>query len=188
MGLLNLFRKPKGDEPFPRFTYHPDPVATGAVRSSNATCLCCGRARGFVYNGSPYAPRDDLYDVVCPWCIADGSAAKKYQAEFVQASEDELPPAIHRRLFERTPGYESWQGEFWLCHHDDACEFHGDATRADLNALTGPEEALFLQENPFIEDWWPDMKANHDPNASSIGVYKFRCRHCGLTRLGVDMS
>lgn len=188
MGLLDLFRKPQGDEPFPRFTYHPDPIATGAVKSSNATCLCCGRARGFVYNGSPYARRDDLHDVICPWCIADGSAARNFRATFISDSEVELPAAKRRELFEQTPGYESWQGEHWLCHHGDGCEFLGDATRADLNALTEPEEALFLRENPFIEDWWPDMKANHDPNASSVGVYKFRCRHCGLTRLGVDMS
>ena len=188
MGLLDLFRKPKGDEPFPRFTYHPDPVATGAVKASDATCLCCRRPRGFVYDGSPYSRRDDLDDAVCPWCIADGSAARTFGATFVQNSEDELKPAIRRRLFERTPGYESWQGEFWLCHHDDACEFHGDATREDLNALTEAEETLFLEENDFLQDDWTDIKADHDAKASSLGIYKFRCRHCGLTRLGVDMS
>jgi uncharacterized protein len=188
MGLLDLFRKPRGEEPFPRFPYHPDPVATGAVRASDANCLCCSRPRGFVYDGSPYSRRDDLDNAICPWCIADGSAARKFDATFVQHSEDDLKPMIRRQLFERTPGYESWQGEFWLCHHGDACEFHGDATREDLNALTDAEEASFLEENPFVNDWWQDMKAAHDPKASSIGVYRFRCRHCGLTRLGVDMS
>ncbi len=181
MGVFDLFRKPRGDERFPRFTYHPDPVATGAVKASDATCRCCDRARGFVYNGSPYSSRDDLENAICPWCIADGWAAKRFRAEFVSATEDELPAAIHHRLFERTPGYESWQGEFWLCHH-------GDATRDDLNALTAAEEAAFLAENDFIAADWPAMKAGHDPKASSVGVYRFRCRHCGMTRLGLDMS
>lgn len=188
MGLFDRFRKPKADEAFPHFPYHPDPIATGAVKAGDATCLCCGRARGFVYNGSPYAQRDDLRDAICPWCIADGSAARKFKATFIQDSEDELKPAVQRRLFERTPGYVSWQGEFWLCCHDDACEFHGDATREDLNALTEAEETRFLEENPFVGDYWAEMKAEHDPEASDLGVYRFRCRRCGQTRLGVDMS
>jgi hypothetical protein len=188
MGLLDIFRRSKGDEPFPRFTYHPDPLATGAVKVSDAPCMCCNRSRGFVYRGSPYSRRNDLDDAICPWCIADGSAARAFDASFVEDSEEELKPAVQRQLFERTPGYESWQGEFWLCHHDDACEFHGDATREDLNALTEEEETLFLAQNEFVQDYWTDLKADHDRRASSIGIYKFRCRHCGITRLGVDMS
>lgn len=188
MGLFDLFRKKGGDEGFPHFPYHPAPIATGAVKASDAVCRRCGHARGFIYSGAPYSRRDDLQDAICPWCIADGSAARTFKASFISTSEDELPPGPHRELYERTPGYASWQGEFWLCHHDDACEFHGDATREDLNALTGAEEALFLQENPFVEDYWADMKANHDPETSALGVYRFRCRHCGLTRLGVDMT
>jgi uncharacterized protein CbrC (UPF0167 family) len=75
----------------------------------------------------------------------------------------------------------------WLCHHGDACEFHGDATREDLNALTRAEEAAFLRENEFLIEEWPDLKASHDPKGSSIGLYKFRCRKCGFIRLGVDL-
>jgi uncharacterized protein CbrC (UPF0167 family) len=188
MGLFDRFRKPRSEDAFPRFKYHPDPLATGAVKASDATCLCCGRTRGFVYTHAPYSRRDDLEGAVCPWCIADGSAARKFQARFVPDAEDELPAAAGRELFERTPGYLSWQGENWLCHHGDACEFHGDATHEDFNALTETEEALFLEENDFLGDWWADMKIKHDNRASDVGVYRFRCRHCGLTRLGVDMS
>jgi len=189
MGWFDWVRKPQQDDATPpRFRYHPDPLATGAITLSDAVCACCGRARGFVYNGAPYSRQRDLGNRVCPWCIADGSAASRYKATFVSVSEIDLPADKRRELFERTPGYESWQGENWLCHHNDACEFHGDATREDLNALTEAEETLFLRENDFIEDDWADMKASHDPKASSYGVYKFRCRHCGLTRLGVDMS
>lgn len=192
MGLFDIFRRAGRDDrdggALPRFPYHPDPIATGAIKASEAACACCGRARGYVYNGGPYSIRDDLDDRICPWCIADGSAARTLDATFVQSTEESLPRGVETRLFERTPGYESWQGERWLVHHGDACEFHGDATLADLNALTAAEEAAFLRENDFLADEWPDLKVNHDPQASSLGIYKFRCRRCGTIRLGVDMS
>lgn len=189
MGLFDfLLRRGDDEGDLPRFVYHPEPLKTGAVKASDTVCACCGRARGYVYNGAPYSRLDDLQDRICPWCIADGSAARSLGASFVQNSEEPLPKRTEQRLFERTPGYESWQGEMWLVHHGDACEFHGDATRADLNALTPAEEAAFLRENDFLVDEWADLKARHDPQDSSLGIYKFRCRRCGMTRLGVDMS
>ena len=59
----------------PTFKYHPDPVATGNVVQSDTECVCCGKARGFIYAGPVYAIEE--YDhCICPWCIADGSAMK----------------------------------------------------------------------------------------------------------------
>lgn len=192
MGLFDIFRRRDRDEgddgALPRFAYHPDPLATGAVKVGNAVCACCDRARGYVYNGAPYSVRDDLDDRICPWCIADGSAARMFDATFVQDSDVPLQGRARSELFERTPGYESWQGERWLVHHGDACEFLGDATRADLNALTPAEEAAFLRENDFLIDEWTRLKADHTPKASSLGLYKFRCRRCRMIRLGVDSS
>jgi hypothetical protein len=60
-------------EPLPDFPYHPDPLATGSIEESPADCVSCGRARGFVYTGSVYAVEEA--EPLCPWCIADGSAA-----------------------------------------------------------------------------------------------------------------
>jgi hypothetical protein len=38
----------------PPFRYHPDPLATGAVKPSPIRCVCCGQQRGFVYVGPVY--------------------------------------------------------------------------------------------------------------------------------------
>jgi hypothetical protein len=62
------------------FRYHPDPVATGEVVASSEECSVCHIARGFVYVGPIYAI--DQVEGVCPWCIADGTAAAKLDAEF----------------------------------------------------------------------------------------------------------
>lgn len=192
MGWFDRFRRrddgaTSGDG-LPRFTYHPDPVSTGAIKASDAVCACCDRGRGYVYAGAPYGVRSDLDGRICPWCIADGSAARTLGVSFVQDTETSLPERIAAQIFERTPGYVSWQGEMWLVHHGDACIFLGDATREDLNALTPAEEAAFLRENDFLAEEWPDLKRDHDPADSSLGLYRFRCRRCGMIRIGVDMT
>jgi hypothetical protein len=65
----------------PDFPYHPDPITTGFVEASDTECIGCGKARGFIYTGPVYAV-DELVEVICPWCIADGTAATKLDAEF----------------------------------------------------------------------------------------------------------
>lgn len=57
----------------PAFRYHPDPLATGSVIRSDARCVCCGDARGYVYAGPVYAV-DEYENCLCPRCIAHGSA------------------------------------------------------------------------------------------------------------------
>jgi uncharacterized protein CbrC (UPF0167 family) len=64
----------------PKFKYHPDPVATGAIKPSEEVCECCNRARGYVYTSTIYA--EDEIQFICPWCIADGSAAQKFDGMF----------------------------------------------------------------------------------------------------------
>lgn len=169
----------------PRFTYHPDPIATGAVEVSDRTCMRCDQARGFVYSRTPYGRRDGV--VVCPWCVADGSAARDLGASFVQDVEDGAPDHVADELYHRTPGYESWQGEMWLTHCGDACEYRGDATREDLTALTPDEETAFLSDNDWPKAFWDALKTDYEPGGD-ISLYRFVCRHCGTTRLGVDMS
>jgi len=60
----------------PRFTYHPDPIATGGVVAADTPCVCCGESRGYVYAGPVYAEEEYGHEI-CPWCIADGSAHER---------------------------------------------------------------------------------------------------------------
>jgi hypothetical protein len=170
----------------PRFTYHPDPLATGSIVRTELSCACCGKARGFVYALAPYGEASGLVGRICPWCIADGSAARKFDATFVSRIEDGLEPAVRDEILTRTPGYASWQGELWLGHCGDACEYHGDPSAAQLANLSDAEIAGFLNENPLIEDW-PTFRESYDV-ARYPALYRFVCRHCGTTRLGMDFS
>lgn len=171
----------------PHFKYHPDPVATGAVAPSDVICGCCGLARGAIYTGVPYVDRADDDDIVfCPWCIADGSAAARFGASFVSHCEGELEEPAQTELFERTPGYESWQGETWLCHCGDACAFLGEMTGERFAALP---DAVFEREaaaQPCVEGW-RDNRAGYQ-RGTDMSVYEFRCRHCGEILLHSDAS
>ena len=111
----------------PEFPYHPDPVATGSVEASEATCRSCGCARGFVYTGPVYAV-EAVVESLCPWCIADGSAAEKFDAEFTDVgadAPDDVPADVIETIARRTPGFEGRQQEHWLYHCGDGAAFLG---------------------------------------------------------------
>ena len=110
----------------PHFIYYPDPLATGSfVEGEAKLCPSCGKESNIYYDLIPYCIEDIEY--LCPMCIANGQAAKKFDAEFIQDAEwqDELDPEKNQLLFCQTPGYSSWQGEYWLSCCQDYCAYLG---------------------------------------------------------------
>jgi uncharacterized protein CbrC (UPF0167 family) len=173
----------------PSFRYHPDPIATGSVVLSDTLCRCCGQARGYIYKASVYC-RELLRESLCPWCIADGSAAQKFDAVFSDAeplAQAGVPMATIKEVTERTPGYISWQQEVWLSCCGDACEFHGDAPKQELDALTGEPLASLFSECGIDRITWDKILKSYQPGGNPA-VYRFRCRHCGQVRYGFDCS
>jgi len=176
------------NEPLPTFRYHPDPIATGVIKPSDAVCPCCGMIGGYEYSSSIYSKEE--VESVCPWCIADGSAAEKFDAMFTDYHpliKAGIPGDIFEAVVYRTPGYDSWQQEEWLSCCGDACAFHGDISKQELHSL--PDETLsqlwsgeYMQEShcrEIIEYYRPQG----DP-----AIYKFVCLHCKQIRLGMDFS
>lgn len=172
------------DAAMPVFRYHPDPVATKAVVASPLSCASCGHARG--YRVASHYGRQ-RFECICPWCVADGKAARRLGVSFAQDSDEELAPAIWDELTHRTPGYESWQGERWLTHCGDACAFLGDLPADEVSHLPDDVEARFLEENDWLDDW-DDLKAAYATGKSATGLYKFSCMHCGTVRIGIDFT
>ena len=168
----------------PKFTYHPDPIATGSIRLSDAPCLCCGRSNGYIYSGPIYAI-DELEEAICPWCIADGSAHSKFDAEFTDASGvggygdwDRIPQAVIQEITTRTPGFSGWQQEKWWTHCGDGAEFLGPVGSDEAKAL-GPGFLAFIRAEAGLDsdlewvDYLQALNRDHGPTA-----YAFRCRHC----------
>ncbi|MEU7554075.1 CbrC family protein [Streptomyces sp. NPDC044571] len=172
-----LIRSPAVTE-LPVFPYHPDPVATGAVVRSEATCPCCGQARGYAYTGPVFAV-EDLRGQLCPWCIADGSAAERFEAQFTDVVDD-VPVDRLLKITSRTPGFAGWQQERWLVHCGDGAAFLGTASAADL--ANYPEALTALRED--LAESWPSAQIEKYISALSKDgqptAYLFRCRSCGI--------
>jgi uncharacterized protein CbrC (UPF0167 family) len=120
-------------DPLPAFPYHPHPVGTGSVKPSDRQCVCCGRVRGFVYAGPAYSV-EELDGSLCPWCIADGSAAERFGADFSDVLDppNDVPPELIEQVTKRTPGFSGWQQERWLFHCSDGAAFLGVVGRSEL--------------------------------------------------------
>jgi uncharacterized protein len=169
----------------PAFKYHPDPLATGSVKPSETQCECCGRQRGHIYVGPVYAV-EELSECICPWCIADGSAHTKFDAEFTDSAgvggndeSSEIPNEVVEEVAFRTPGFSGWQQEHWLCCCGDAAAFVGRAGHAELDRQW-PDAIPSIRQDCGMEDdeEWEDFFSALDKDGSPT-AYVFRCLHCG---------
>jgi uncharacterized protein len=165
----------------PRFRYHPDPLATGSVIASSTQCRCCGEAKGFIYTGPVYA-EEELEQVICPWCIANGKAAERFDATFVDSAgigdgESTVSPKVEEVISCRTPGFSGWQQERWLVCCDDGAAFLGPMGRAELDNL-GPQAAAAVREECGLEgaQWEAYFQSLHRENGPT--AYVFQCLHC----------
>ncbi len=131
-------RKLEPAPPFPEFPYHPDPVQTGAVIAATTPCALCGHAYGCIYVGPVFAVDEDVPSPLCPWCIADGSAAARLQVEFTDVRRDDVPDDVPGRVLdeiaERTPGFSGHRQEHWLYHCADGAAFVGRTEAAGETA------------------------------------------------------
>ncbi len=167
------------DTPLLLFRYHPDPLATGAFEISRGRCPHCGADRAYRYVGPVYA--SDEPDPPCPACIADGSFAARYDAEFTDAAALEgLEPVVVDEVTRRTPGFAGWQQEQWMTHCDDAAAYLGPVGFQEL--IDHPQALEQLRDDMGDEDV-QDLSRDGSPTA-----YLFRCRHCGVELANWDVD
>jgi uncharacterized protein CbrC (UPF0167 family) len=166
----------------PTFKYHPDPLSTGSIEPSDAVCVACGLARGFIYKGSVYAV-EELADLICPWCIADGTAHEKFDAQFVDVDgvggygDWQIVPfeTVNDVAF-RTPGFSGWQQERWFTHCGDAGEFLGPAGIKELGNF-GSEAISAIQRESGLSGvsrtttWKLSIGTpGRQPTSSGVGI------------------
>lgn len=165
----------------PEFRYYADPFESGVMSASSEVCECCDKATGYIYSGSFYAVGDESR--FCPWCIADGSAARKFKGQFNDAisvglGEVELPDAVVTEVSKRTP---SFQQEQWWAHCNDAGRFLGEIEHVDRVLLASDAALEFRQTirsqlSPHADWQW---LLNTPSRKRHMAVYVFHCLHCG---------
>jgi uncharacterized protein CbrC (UPF0167 family) len=169
---------------FPEFVYHPDPIGTGVIEVSEAICLACEQARGFIYTGPVYST-EELESRICPWCIADGSAHKKFDASFTDETGiggygdwEPVSEKIIETVAYQTPGFVGWQQERWWTHCSDAAIFLGAAGYKELLHFGEQAVAAIAEESQLtgeeLRTYMQALKKNGGHTA-----YLFQCCHCG---------
>jgi uncharacterized protein CbrC (UPF0167 family) len=164
------------EDALPRFRYYADPIGDGRFSRSAARCDICTRARGWVFNGVFYSAAVDD-PVMCPWCIADGSVAERWNGSFNETAAV-IATARMLELCQRTPNMETWQDWEWPCHCDDAARYMGQPDGSQLRAQPAARDALLtgLAREGFSD---PDAQQLVDSMGASPTAYHFRCLHCG---------
>ena len=176
----------------PHFRLHPNAYALEIFVAESGTCACCGQARELRYNSSFYSAQRP--DYLCPWCIADGSAARRFEGEFNDylgiegvSPDPDVPDSIAmdqdllREVCERTPSYHSWQQEQWLVHCSQPCAFVGYTDNAEVQSLHAELEADIAG---MPERYLQAISKSGEP----VAGYLFRCVQCGAHRLHTDCT
>jgi uncharacterized protein len=171
----------------PEFKYNPNAEKLGIVKRQKTNCPVCERERSAVYDGPFYSVEE--VDGICPWCIKDGSAAKKYDGDFQDAASCE---SVDKKeylieLTKRTPGYSGWQQERWLSHCGDFCAFKnyvGWSEIQDLKSeLTNDLDEIKADYDLAQEELEKSLQTN-----SRMRGYLFQCLHCKIHRLTIDID
>jgi uncharacterized protein len=166
----------------PLFRYHPDPLGTGSVRPSDGTCRICGVVRGWLYTGPIYGA-DEPGAEICPWCIANGSAAEQLDGEFTDVGwgvPDDVPSKVLDELATRTPGFEGWQQEHWLFHCGAAGAYLGRVGYTELRDYPDALEMVFHEHEEA--GWSSEDSQSFARQLSRDGeatAHLFRCLVCG---------
>lgn len=184
------YRRPRSDKEWdderadiPYFKYHPNPFKTRVFKrlETALACECCDKPTKINHTLGIYAIKS--VSCLCPNCIHNGSAAKKFNGTFIQNAQDVSDPQKAKELFERTPGYICWQGEYWLECCDDYCEFLGDVGAAELEEL-GVADEVFAEYEAQGDGY--ENAREYLTAGGPLAGYLFRCLHCGRYKIHVD--
>lgn len=165
---------------YPEFTYQPNLYENDDIVFGEGVCDCCGNTVD-AYVENMYTSQD--VNCICLDCVADGSAAEKFHGEFIQEVEEEIDDEDSTdELFHRTPGYKSWQGEYWLTCCGDYCAYIGRVGTEELEEMGIADEVFAdYEERGEYEDVAEVLEKD-----GAVQGYLFRCLDCGDYHLWVD--
>ena len=168
-----------------RFKYHPNVWEQEVFSKEEGDllriCQCCGKETEYFL--SIVYTKEDV-DCICPECVASGKAAEKFDGQFIQDAESDKVDDKNKidELFKRTPGYISWQGEYWLACCNDFCAYIGEVGTKELEKM-GVADEVFKEYD--AKDEYKDVR-NYLVKGGALCGYLFKCLHCGKYHLGGD--
>jgi Uncharacterized protein conserved in bacteria len=165
------------------FKYHPNLYESDILEKGERVCDCCGKTVS-IYYGRMYCKED--VNCLCLDCVSSGNAARKFNGGFIQDGESEkiIDEEKKKELFERTPGYISWQGEYWLVCCKDFCAYIGEVGTKELEVM-GIADEVFLEYDARGEY---GNAREYLVKGGIMAGYLFQCLHCGKYHLWVDAN
>jgi uncharacterized protein CbrC (UPF0167 family) len=184
---------PPPDNPtLPAFTYFTPAALKAVIETSDDICDSCGQRRGYLYTGPFYAVEEAA---LCPHCIADGSAAAKFDGSFndivvtfgdqvIDTEAAKAPASVIDELLHRTPGYFSWQGNRWAFHCGEGGIFQGRASDDAISGASEEAKAHFdlVNGRPTFDELF-GAELHRRPS-----TYHFKCRKCAMDLFLWDMD
>lgn len=171
----------------PQFPYYADPVGDGRIVRQDITCGVCGLARTWAYVGGIYA--QEKPEALCPWCVADGQAAARYDGQFQDADfSEEANAESVLAVLRQTPRVMIWNPIFWPDHCHECCVYLGVLIPSESPELAAASdvvaEAQALARN--ISKQWDAKDILECAESGSMTVHLFQCRQCGIHKLSLD--
>lgn len=163
------------------FKYNVNAYKNGVIQQGDFVCGCCQQK---VEYGYKHMYAENRPSVICVECLASGEAARKFDGSFVQSANTRAvsDPAKIDELFHRSPGYPSWQGEYFPACCNDFCSFIDDVGTEELEQM-GIADELFADYK----------KRGGDPSVREeliavgpVAGYLFQCLHCKQYHLHID--
>ena len=172
----------------PSFTYN---VANDeCFETSDGKCSCCNKKRGYIYKGPMFGEDidDDEPPLICPWCIADGSASNTLNVEFISIdyyeSGDDVNVEFTDEFKFRTPSFTAWQEARWWTHCGDAAVYQCAGGMKEIKSIGGNEVLKFFRV--LAEDCGYETRAEQDEFLKDgcgldrdSTAYIFKCKKCG---------
>jgi len=172
----------------PNFKYNPDALKLGIIRKEKTDCPVCKQQRDYVYVG-PFHCEEEVEEELCPWCIADGSAARMFKGEFayLEFCEKVDMEEYRKELLYRTPSYTAWQQEYWPSHCGDFCAFKNYVGWKEIAAFKTELDKDLKQIGSDNGMTRAELKESL-VNGGTMQGYLFQCLHCKKHRLTVDFD
>ncbi len=166
----------------PEFPYHPNAYKDGTIDHEKGICDCCGKEVDYIIPAPDIHP-DAYIEALCPWCVASGAAAMRYNGITCELNPGccaDVPLELQENITLRTP--PCWPRERWLTHCKDIMAYITEAFNMDeLTPYLTPELKESLLLDVGIDDSGFDAFLK-DLNDDKLSVYVFQCRHCGIYR------
>lgn len=182
----------------PHFKYNPNAYTNGIIEAKEIQCNVCKEHQSHVYKGPFYSVEN--IDLICPWCVANGQAAQKYEGEFQSytsiegiSPDPKLPNTITYKKAEidelilQTPSYTAWQQAVWLGHCESPCAFIDYVGWEEIKDLV-VELKEDIEQIKIDYHITQGMFEKMLQNNGDFQGYLFQCIHCKKHRLTIDAS